>query len=395
MRLLDEAIALDPKSGEAYVERGYLKAYFDIAAADADLRRGIELSPNYARGHEGLAAVLFQSVARRREALEMLEKARRLDPLDPRLDVIKAAYLHYGPGDTQQAVAILRAVLERDPLYVPALVRLGNLRWNIGGAHAESILLVEQAVALDAGNETAWRQLGASYLEVDDAAAAEESFDRIGYRPPQGWLSMHLYRKDWRKAGEAAYAMIAAGSTNPPDERRLSLAIRMHARATGDFARAIRTLEQWALVEWEGDTPLLGGQLDEGISVAGLADLLAATGEHERARALADELLADTDVQMVRYGRGAIWLSDGRAMALTLLGRPEDAMLALQRQAKSGSILHEWRFMLVDEPVFDALRQRADFRALLADARANAAREREQLERMRADGLVPKRGAAD
>ena len=90
MGLLDEAIELDPDSGEAYVERGYLKLYFDVAAADADLRRGLELAPNYARGYEGLAAVLFQSVARRREALEMVEKARRLDPLELRLDVIKA-----------------------------------------------------------------------------------------------------------------------------------------------------------------------------------------------------------------------------------------------------------------------------------------------------------------
>ena len=57
MGLLNKALELNPQSGEAYVERGYLKLYFDVAAADADLRRGIELAPNYARGYEGLAAV--------------------------------------------------------------------------------------------------------------------------------------------------------------------------------------------------------------------------------------------------------------------------------------------------------------------------------------------------
>ena len=132
-QLLDEAIKLDPQSGEAYVERGYLKVYFDVAAADADLRRGLELAPNYARGYEGLAAVMFQSVARRREALDMIEKARRLDPLEPRLDVIKATYLLFGSGDIPQATRVLEAVLERDPLYVPALVRLSDVRW-CGGA---------------------------------------------------------------------------------------------------------------------------------------------------------------------------------------------------------------------------------------------------------------------
>ena len=163
----------DPHSGEAYVERGYLKLYFDAAAADADLRRGLELAPNYARGYEGLAAVLFQSVARRREALEMIEKARRLDPLELRLDVIKATYLLFGSGDMEQAARLAESVLERDPLYVPALVRLADVRWCGQGEHAESVALAEQAVALDPGNETAWRQLMLSYLSVGEPAGAE------------------------------------------------------------------------------------------------------------------------------------------------------------------------------------------------------------------------------
>ncbi len=104
-------------------------------------RRGLELAPNLARGYEGLAAVLFQSVARRREALEMLEKARKLDPLDIRLDVLKALYLEWGPGDYAEADRLLQPVLERDPLFVPALVRLADVRWGGQGRHAESVAL--------------------------------------------------------------------------------------------------------------------------------------------------------------------------------------------------------------------------------------------------------------
>jgi hypothetical protein len=47
--------------------------------------------------------------------------------------------------------------------------------------------------------------------------------------------------------------------------------------------------------------------------------------------------------------------------------------------------------LLENEPVFDSLKGRKDFQALLANARDNAAREREQLVRMRKDGLVPAR----
>jgi hypothetical protein len=66
-------------------------------------------------------------------------------------------------------------------------------------------------------------------------------------------------------------------------------------------------------------------------------------------------------------------------------------MATLQRQASSGVYLHKWQFLIEDEPAFEPLFERRDFRTLLADVRANAAQERERLERMRRDGLVPDR----
>ena len=216
MKLLNKALELNPQSGEAYVERGYLKLYYDVAAGDADMRRGLELAPNYARGYEGLAAALSQSVARRREALEMIEKARKLDPLELRLDVLKATYLLWGPGDIEQAARVAEAVLERDPLYVPALVRLADVRW-CGGRHAESVALAEQAVALDPGNETAWRHLSTSYLSLGEPVAAEAAFGHTSDYPALGRLILQLYRKDWRKAGESAYALMQRRTVLSPD----------------------------------------------------------------------------------------------------------------------------------------------------------------------------------
>ena len=54
----------------------------NLAAAEADYRRGLELSPNSAEGYAGLAAVLYQTPSRRDEALEMLDRARKLDFLN-------------------------------------------------------------------------------------------------------------------------------------------------------------------------------------------------------------------------------------------------------------------------------------------------------------------------
>ena len=391
LQLLDTAIELEPANGEAYVERGWTKAFYDIAAADADFRHGLELAPNSARGYEGLAAFLFQSMARRREALAMVEKARQLNPLEPRLDVLKATYLGYGPGDAEQATAILQQVLERDPLYVPALVRLAEFRWRLQGRIAEAIHLAEQAVKLDPGNELAWYHIGVAYLDADDPASAESAFRNIGESSRSGPLSLNLYRENWRAAGEAAYAMLAAARPRPIDEWRISHALRMHARATGNYERAIGTLEAWTAVDWEDGEPQLGDPLGQGIAVAGLADLLKMTGEPDRAKALAQELLRDIDTQTTRYGRGEVWLSDARALALMLLGRPDEAIATLQRQIQAGLGLYHWKFYLLNDPLFEPLRRRPEFQQLVTAARSNAARENERIDRMRADGLIPDR----
>ncbi len=391
MGLLNTALELNPQSGEAYVERGYLKLYFNVAAADADLRRGIELAPNYARGYEGLAAVMFQSVARRREALDMIEKARRLDPLELRLDVIKATYLAWGPGDMPQAAQVAESVLQRDPLYVPALVRLADVRWGGEGKSAESIALAEQAVALDPGNETAWRHLSLSYLSVGEPAAAEAALTHVEDNPAMGKLVVDLYKDDWRGAGEAAYTLLAAGPSYRQIEPHIALAIRRYARLTGDYRRAIATLEEWTAVSWDGDEPVIEEQLGMGVSIAALGDMLMASGQKDRARALLEELLADTEVQISRYGRGEIWLNDSRAIASALLGKPNEAIALLQRQEKLGFLYHHWRVTIEDDPAFDSLRGRTDFQALVANARANEERERKQFLKMRAEGQIPKR----
>ncbi len=390
MGLLDRAIELDPQNGEAYVERGFLKNFDFVASADADFRRGMELSPNNTRAYEGLAAVMFQSAARRRDALELIEKARRLDPLATRLDVLKATSVFYHAGKLAQASALLESVLERDPLDVTAITRLAEVRWN-NGRFAEAAQLGEQAAALDPGNEAAWRVLVPVYLDMDEVAAASFAASRAWNGPDTGQLTMHVYRGEWREAGEAAYRLIASGNANPQAEMLIVPAIVRHARLTGQCDRPIAALAKQASVEWDGDEPVLQGQLDLGNAVAGLAEVMADCGQPGRARVLMQTFLADAAGQITRYGRSAAWLNDAVALALAFLGRQDEAMAALRDQARLGFGNHRWRVKLEQQTGFDTLRSRQDYRELLAAARANAAREREQLRTLRADGLVPER----
>ncbi len=53
--------------------------------------------------------------------------------------------------------------------------------------------------------------------------------------------------------------------------------------------------------------------------------------------------------------------------------------------------LHDWKFPMLEDPLFEPLRKRPEFQALVTAARTNAAREKERIARLRADGLIPDR----
>jgi tetratricopeptide (TPR) repeat protein len=390
--LLDRAIALEPDNGSAYVERGYLRAFTDLAGADADFRRGVELSPSLARGYEGLAAVLFQSVARRREALEFIEQARRLDPIDPRLAVTQAVYSFYGAFDAGGAARTLRSVLDRDPLYVPALARLAEVEWAGRGALAESALLAEQALALDSDNVFVGRLLVDIYLDLDDEAAARSVLDDV--QPSrEAQLQLHVFRQEWREAGELAASLIESGRAPAVQERGLALAVRNRARETGDAAAAVELMEAWTGVTWEDGEPVLGDSLSMRMDLAGLALLLQAAGDGARAAALAAEILRDIDQQVGRFDRPEVWLDQARAIALLVLQRPDDALAVLLRLSSKGFLRHESRATLELDPAFDPIRGDPAYRGAADAVHEHALAERAALEQMRRQGLIRRREA--
>ena len=147
--LVEQALALDPDNGDAYLERAHLASFDDLAAAESNYRHGLELSPNAANGYAGLATVLYATASRRDEALEMLDRARKLDPLEPDYDVFKAVFLFYERADLKGANDLLVEVLREHPQDVPALIRLCELRSFGMGRLADGVLYGEKALAID------------------------------------------------------------------------------------------------------------------------------------------------------------------------------------------------------------------------------------------------------
>ena len=388
--LVARALELDPSSGAAHIERAYLRAFTDLPAAEADYRRGLELSPNSARGYAGLAAVLFEHPDRFPESLPMIDRARRLDPLQPAYDVTKSVYLLYGRSDVEAADQQLVDVLKREPLYQPALSHLGELRWCCEGRFADAIRYSEEALRLDPLSAWTRRQLLRAYLDVGDADAARRVVDGDRASLPALRVPLLLHARDWRAAGDAAYAAVATETVAPIDYGITVAAIRKHARAYGGLDRASLTLGLMAGVTWDKDgTPTLPDRYSLLEPAVGLGDLLIVSGQARMGRRLLETVLERMDLESRARGRGEMWYFQQRPIALALLGRHDEALAQLEKAVEQGFGYHDAWFFLDQDPALDALRRDARFKALRQKVAGRVATERALVERQRATEPAP------
>jgi TolB-like protein len=391
--LVERAIALDAESGDAYLQRASLAYYEDLSAAEADYRRGLELSPNAAQGYAGLATVVYENPARRDEAVELLDRARKLDPLEPAYDVTKAVFLLYERGDTAGAIRLLEGVLGEHPRYLPALVRLCEVRSFLTGELAGGIRLCEEALAIDPLVEEARRLLIKAYLDLDDLAAAQQlaASSRGESSVPQAMISLH--QRDWARAGEAAYEALERRTAAPNNMGLLLAAIRMHARKTGDTARAIAAIESIAGVQWDSaGRPTLTGASPLRDAPIALADLLILDGEEARGRRLLEEILARMRHELDVERRPDFWYLSRHPIALALDGDRDAALGMLERSLSSGRALSQWQSLIEEEPAFAPLRQDKRFQDLTRRLRARIDEQKRELERLRQEEAIPARG---
>jgi len=110
-----KAISLDDSLAEAHAELGMLSYVYDwnIAEAERELRRAVDLNPNYARTHV-YYALMLSHIGRSQEGIEEIERARRLDPLSP-FTVGIAGNVYFAVRKYDDAVRALQFALQIEP----------------------------------------------------------------------------------------------------------------------------------------------------------------------------------------------------------------------------------------------------------------------------------------
>lgn len=146
-------LALDPLLPDGHVIAGNTKYLYewDFVGAEEEMRRAIELNPNYPYAHMSYAAFLA-SMGRPREAIAEITKWEAIDPLDL-LAVTGMAAMLYSDRRFDEAIAESRKVLAQDPNFYEAHLWLG-LALEQKGDFPTAIEELKKAVELS--NETMW-----------------------------------------------------------------------------------------------------------------------------------------------------------------------------------------------------------------------------------------------
>jgi TolB-like protein/DNA-binding winged helix-turn-helix (wHTH) protein/Tfp pilus assembly protein PilF len=157
-----KALELDNTLGEAHTSLALSIDMFvwDWEAAEREYRRGIELNPSYATGHQWYAEHLSET-GRNDEAIAEIRKAESLDPLSliigadvPTLLVIARRY--------DEAIEHAKKTIELEPKFAVAHFALG-MAYEQKGKFGGAITAFQKAVEFSGGNTAFKSNLAHAY----------------------------------------------------------------------------------------------------------------------------------------------------------------------------------------------------------------------------------------
>lgn len=159
---LQKALELDDHLAEAHAALGIVSMEYDWdrGAAERELKRSLELNPNYAQAYIWYSQYL-NTIDDHEGALKAILKAKELDPFSPFIDGnIGFRYLIMGNYD--KGLEILKKGLELNPNHWYTHWSLATI-YNAMGMYDKAINTLKEAARLSEGNTTVLSLLGQIY----------------------------------------------------------------------------------------------------------------------------------------------------------------------------------------------------------------------------------------
>lgn len=171
----EQAIRRDPKNSHAYFNRGVIASQDDeFSVAIRDFNRAIEIEPTYAEAHNN-RGVAYEAQGERALARADYDRAIELRPRYPNA-LTNRAYLRQLSGDFQGAIGDYAAALRMAPDSHPTL---NDLAWLLATCPDENIRNGPAALEYAERANLLTNNADADYLDtLAAAAAATGDFDR-------------------------------------------------------------------------------------------------------------------------------------------------------------------------------------------------------------------------
>ncbi|MEZ5463536.1 winged helix-turn-helix domain-containing protein [Dokdonella sp.] len=374
-KALDRALAINPALGQAWIERAGLTA--DPAVAEEHYRKGLLLAPNEGTGYLRYAQFLFGS-SRMGEAIDTIDRAIRIDPLNPELYLLQAFYVMVVRSDVAEHDRLVRHALEINPNMTRALYQLAYSHWEYSGRLAEAARVIERAIKKDPDSIDMRVLARDIYLDLGDPVAAASV---LGPSPPAEVIA-ELARYDGDSTQLAAYASDIDPASWPDSGPRAPLAeaLRDAMLQSGDMQAGLALLASVAAAR-ETYPPMWS----RGFSLVH-ANALVLSGKPEEGRRIASAMLDVLDTH--GQGRTRNWFGRERSLALAILGEDERALDALASSIGNGQI-YRWWYLARFDPVYSGLREHPRFDQISRQVQAHLARQRSLLQDMRQQGDLP------
>jgi TolB-like protein/DNA-binding winged helix-turn-helix (wHTH) protein len=385
--LIDRSLVIDPQCGAAYFARA-MWSNDDPHQRDADFRRGAELDPSNGRGLTAYANFLKWEYpdAGPGDSARVLQRALQIDPMAPQAQFKAAVWsTEDATSKTQVVEQKVLEVLEKDPNFVPALSRYGKYRWLFDGKIAEGIQFEEHAIAQDPTNPWIRHTAMAMYLDIGDEPAARNVAAGTPKSAQTAQLMLALHAGDWRAAGLAAFDKTVWNYNDGLDWGAPD-ALRDYAIKAHELDRTIGFMRDKYNLRGDVSGKLT---LENFRAAVFLSQLLAASGQVKEALDVRRAAAAWNDANEAKLG--TVYALRLRAAILMLDGKQDAALIELADSFKKADY-ENWWYTLTLDPLWVPLHEDLRFRSISADVQRYIAAQREQLETLRRDGQVPRRG---
>ncbi len=172
------ALELDPMLDEAHSALGWTKVFYerDWVGARDEFQRAVELSPNSATAHQGLA-MYFVAVGQFDQAHSEILRAQELDPVSLNIKADVGWFLFFARRN-DDSIAQLQKILEMDPTFSITHVFLAQA-YQQKGMHDQAIVESEAAMKLFDDSATRIGSLGHAYALAGRKREARQMLTKL------------------------------------------------------------------------------------------------------------------------------------------------------------------------------------------------------------------------